>query len=138
MPEEFRVWKQRMEEAQRKSSGGSSSTANVPSSTPTAQSSNSNNATATSVATSIPALSYSSPEEAAEAFQDLLRSKNVNATMKLKEVQDLCSKDPRWEALKTQGEKRQALAEYQVGNIVFKQRCMLIFTIIYLTNRRKS
>jgi pre-mRNA-processing factor 40 len=32
----------------------------------------------------------------------------------MKEVQDLCQHDARWEALKSQGEKKQALAEYQV------------------------
>jgi hypothetical protein len=35
--------------------------------------------------------------------------------MKMKEVQDLCQSDPRWNALKTAGDKKQALAEYQVG-----------------------
>jgi hypothetical protein len=34
--------------------------------------------------------------------------------MKMKEVQDLCQSDPRFNALKSGGEKKQALAEYQV------------------------
>ena len=38
----------------------------------------------------------------------------VLTTMKMKEVQDLCQSDPRFNALKSGGEKKQALAEYQV------------------------
>eukprot|EP00128_Syssomonas_multiformis_P015575 Colp12_sorted_trinity150504_noHs@4141 len=35
----------------------------------------------------------------------------------MKEVQDLCQHDVRWEALKSQGEKKQALAEYQTKRL---------------------
>jgi hypothetical protein len=57
---------------------------------------------------------YSSIAEATEAFKELLTQKGVSPVAKMKEVQDLCQTDPRWEALKTMGEKKQALAEYQV------------------------
>ncbi len=41
----------------------------------------------------------------------------VTSIAKMREVQDLCQQDPRWEALKSQGEKKQALAEYQVRTL---------------------
>jgi hypothetical protein len=57
---------------------------------------------------------YASAAEAAEAFKELLAEKKVSTLAKMKEVQDLCQNDERWDALKSQGEKKQALAEYQV------------------------
>ena len=44
----------------------------------------------------------------------LMTTLQVLTTMKMKEVQDLCQSDPRFNALKSGGEKKQALAEYQV------------------------
>ena len=35
-------------------------------------------------------------------------------TMKMKEVDSLCMSDPRFKSLRNVGEKKQALAEYQV------------------------
>lgn len=64
---------------------------------------------------SAPAVQYGSAAEAAEAFKDLLAEMKVSTLAKMKEVQDLCQHDVRWEALRSQGEKKQALAEYQVS-----------------------
>ncbi len=64
---------------------------------------------------SIPA--YASQAEAMEAFKDLLAQKHVSTTAKIKEAQDICQSDPRWDALPTMGEKRQALAEYQTKKL---------------------
>lgn len=44
----------------------------------------------------------------------LLADFKVSSTAKAKEVKDLCQDDPRWNALKTSGERNQAIAEYQV------------------------
>lgn len=57
---------------------------------------------------------YATREEAIEAFKAMLEACDVSAAMKMKEVVDLCQDDPRFNALKTAGEKKQALAEYQV------------------------
>ena len=38
----------------------------------------------------------------------------IQTTMKMKEVTDICHTDVRYKALKTAGERKQALAEYQV------------------------
>lgn len=59
-------------------------------------------------------LVFNSISEAQEAFKGLLAAKGVSTTAKMKEVQDLCGSDPRWEALRSQGDKKQCLAEYQV------------------------
>lgn len=57
---------------------------------------------------------YESHEAAVEAFKQLLGDNQVSTSAKMKEVMDTCSGDPRWNALKSQGERKQALAEYQV------------------------
>jgi hypothetical protein len=57
---------------------------------------------------------YANQEERVTAFKDLLTEKRVLVTSKMKEVIELCSEDVRFSALKTGGEKKQALAEYQV------------------------
>jgi hypothetical protein len=70
---------------------------------------------------------YSSIAEATEAFKELLTQKGVSPVAKMKEVQDLCQSDPRWEALKTMGEKKQALAEYQVRILFFLSISFYLF-----------
>lgn len=65
----------------------------------------------------IPAIVYASHEEAVEAFKAMMTEKRVSATMKMKEVVDLCTSDPRYVALKTGGERKQALAEYQTRTL---------------------
>jgi hypothetical protein len=49
-----------------------------------------------------------------EAFKALLTEKKISTSLKFKEVVELCQDDVRFGALKTAGEKKQALAEYQV------------------------
>ncbi len=121
MPEEYRIWKEKVDALEKSKStkldsksGGkdfeqdkSKSSRNV--NTNTATSSTDNTA---SEKKNVP--TYASTAEAFEAFKELLQSKNISAMAKMKEAQDICQHDPRWEALKTQGEKKQALAEYQV------------------------
>ena len=60
---------------------------------------------------------YENPAEAVAAFKELLEEREVSLTSKLKEAQDRCSDDPRWNALRTTGEKKQALAEYQTWRL---------------------
>ena len=56
---------------------------------------------------------YASKSEAIAAFKGLLLAKNITPNNNWNEVHKLCTDDPRWEALSTIGERRQALAEYQ-------------------------
>jgi pre-mRNA-processing factor 40 len=62
-----------------------------------------------------PVPKYNSKEEAEEAFKQMLNDLGVPSTFKWKEVIDMCSKDERWEAFRTTGQKKQALAEYQTA-----------------------
>jgi pre-mRNA-processing factor 40 len=58
---------------------------------------------------------FSSKSEATAGFKGLLLAKDIQPTMKWNDVVKTCSSDPRWEACEilTQGERKQALAEYQ-------------------------
>lgn len=58
---------------------------------------------------------FASKSEATAGFKGLLLSKDIQPTMKWNDVVKICSPDPIWEACEilTQGERRQALAEYQ-------------------------
>jgi hypothetical protein len=60
-----------------------------------------------------PPLVFASLAEATTAFKTLLFDKDISAILKFKDVQDMCQDEPRWNALKTVGERKQALAEYQ-------------------------
>ena len=60
---------------------------------------------------------YEDPTQAVAAFKELLEERDVSLTAKLKDVQDRCSDDARWNALRTTGEKKQALAEYQTWRL---------------------
>lgn len=123
MPEEFRVWKELVEAAEQKKlqqavarateAADASLAASVAAAD--AQTREASSAAA-SKAPSVSAIVYGSFAEAAEAFKELLADMKVTTIAKMKEVQDLCQHDLRWEALKSQGEKKQALAEYQVGH----------------------
>ncbi len=119
VPEEFRLWKEKIEAVEKKKNSGQSLSVKVepPSST---------NVEAVSGATISSDIkvkddkvrpvitSYASVAEAHEAFMDLLTMFKVSTSAKWKEVQDMCQTDPRWDALKSQGEKKQCLAEFQV------------------------
>ena len=60
---------------------------------------------------------YEDPALAVAAFKELLDERDVSLTAKLKDAQDRCSDDPRWNALRTTGEKKQALAEFQTWRL---------------------
>lgn len=122
MPEEYRIWKEKIDAIEKKveeKKSSESSTKNnssgkisdeAPNGSHSSTSEKRNNAN-----NAHPVLpTYSSPEEAKQAFFELLNDKQVSVSAKMKEIQDLCQSDPRWLALRTQGEKKQALAEYQV------------------------
>ena len=68
----------------------------------------------TVAATPAPAAVACTPEQAEEQFRELLVDRQVSAVMKFKDISDLCSRDPRWNALRTVGERKQAIAVYQV------------------------
>lgn len=133
MPEEFREWKERVEAAvaRRKAAlqqppSQSTSSTPISSAAPAKTVNNEVNAKPSennnkktnsqpsrSESTNEPAVTYPNAEAALEAFRALLDEFHVTSTMKFKEVQDLCSQDPRWNACKTTGERKQNLAEYQ-------------------------
>lgn len=116
MPEEFRVWKELVDAAEQKklqqavARAAEAVDASIAASAAAAEAKSREAAAARSV----PAVVYATAAEAAEAFKDMLSDMKVTTIAKMKEVQDLCQHDARWEALKSQGEKKQALAEYQV------------------------
>jgi pre-mRNA-processing factor 40 len=58
---------------------------------------------------------FSSKSDATAGFKGLLLAKDIQPTMKWNDVVKTCSSDPRWAACEilTQGERKQALAEYQ-------------------------
>ena len=58
---------------------------------------------------------YDTKEQAVAAFKGLLEEKKVSVTANIKTVTELCQTDAsgRWFALKTSGERKQALTEYQ-------------------------
>lgn len=56
---------------------------------------------------------YKSKEEAIDAFKSLLIDSKISSTAGWKEVEDICSRDIRWQAVIKIGEKKQALAEYK-------------------------
>lgn len=124
MPEEYRVWKEKVDALEKSKSQKAEGKGNGNSEQDKSKNSRSTaNAASSSIDNSnsdkkvIP--TYATAAEAFEAFKELLQSKNVSATAKMKEAQELCQNDPRWEALRTQGEKKQALAEYQVNIFSF-------------------
>lgn len=137
MPEEFRVWSEKMEELERRRTAPPSSVPPVTSaavqfSAPTssaevpsnpklneAKSNRMNRSTSSSAIAAeekdaVPLPTYATREEALDAFNAVLNDKHISSSMKFKEVQDLCQDDVRWNALTTSGDRRQALAEYQV------------------------
>lgn len=58
---------------------------------------------------------FASKAEAIASFKGLLLAKDIQPTTKWNEVSKVCSSDSRWDACEilTQGERKQALAEYQ-------------------------
>lgn len=52
-------------------------------------------------------LDPNNPEDAMAVFKSMLSSYSITSTMKWAEAQKTCSKDRRWNVLKTTGEKKQ-------------------------------
>ena len=95
-PEEYISWKEKIDAIENKKKSSSSVAAADPVAVPT-----------------IVAPTYNTKDEAVNAFKELLNDKKISVTMKIAQVQDLCQYDVRWLALPNQGERKQALAEYQ-------------------------
>ena len=136
MPEEFRLWKERVEEVQKKKSTVSEQSSDaVPSTsveisfnevTPTAdtkiipkesypkKTSNALDDVSLPDSQLHPVLpTYNTREEMVDAFISLLNDKEISSTMKFKDALTICQHDIRWNALKTVGERKQTLAEFQ-------------------------
>lgn len=133
MPPEFKEWKERVSAAvaRRKAAleaaaAQTQATAQFPpaSTGPSAHGSGTSRPKADSKKASAPSgyvekevappVVYASKEEALAAFNAMLDDMAVSSTMKFKDVQDMCSRDDgRWNALRSVGERKQALAEYQ-------------------------
>jgi hypothetical protein len=138
MPEEYRVWKEKMDAVEKKKAEQAVAQQAVEAErvaqlksgkqARSAAGSAAGAASADGAGNAAPAIQYGSAAEAAEAFKDLLAEMKVSTIAKMKEVQDLCQHDARWEALKSQGEKKQALAEYQVGQHRRSQRLLHVVT----------
>ena len=59
-------------------------------------------------------MAWSTKAEATAAFKGLLLAKGIAPTTKWNDVARQCSSDRRWEACATDGERKQALSEFQV------------------------
>jgi FF domain len=127
VPEEYRVWKEKMDAVESKkllalqaaSLAQKSSSSSSKFSNSSSKSENDNNGHSSGKRKGMeiddrPAPSYASQAEATEAFKSMLADKKILTTMKMKEVTDLCQNDVRFRALRSAGERKQALAEYQV------------------------
>ena len=139
MPEEFRIWKEKVDALEKKlqeekqqqkaekGNGGNDKSNNAGSISGNAKSIHSSLSKSNSIQNLLKSKSedpikdqkpmYATIAEAMDAFKELLTHKNISTIAKMKEVQDICQQDPRWDALKTMGERKQALAEYQVRAI---------------------
>jgi hypothetical protein len=123
MPEDYRLWKERIDAVEKKKMLGISST-KTETSLQTSVNTNGRNVIANKsenerLLNETPILIFANAVEAQEVFKDMLASYKVSTTAKLKEVQDLCQNDSRWEVIKAQGDKKQCLAEYQVCDFLF-------------------
>lgn len=107
-PDEHREWREKIEAIEAKAS----------------QKSTSSNKEETKKRETV--VEYATQADALEAFNTMLDEKKVSSTARSKEVKDLCQDDPRWNALKSSGERNQAIAEYQVFNILM-MKCLLCY-----------
>lgn len=85
-----------------------------------------------------PEVVYASQAEAVAAFKALLFECGVSHSSRFKDVQEACSGDVRWGALKTSGEKKQALAEYQVRMPHFLSLSLLFWSVLTCVYRRNG
>lgn len=130
MPDEFKVWKERVDAAVAKKAAAMSNTTIAGTHVDTMEKVGDASTVSgvegernqrRSKQKSAPELEkvvlvFNSREEARAAFIALLSEKNVSSTMRSKDVQELCQDDPRWEALKG-GDKKQELAEFQTRKL---------------------
>ncbi len=61
------------------------------------------------------AVTYTTREDQYKAFNDLLKAKNITHDMKWPDIAKKIEGDPRYRALETEGERRQACTEYLVN-----------------------
>jgi hypothetical protein len=146
MPDEYRIWKERMDAIEAKRAAaiitaetnkhlGKTDDSNLLSQSGARNNSNNNTNNSNSLNSSVKDITddnlkpskqskiiteseddqpiYLTKEEAKQAFVSLLNEKQIGSSLRLKEVQDICEGDKRWNALKG-GERKQELAEYQV------------------------
>lgn len=124
MPEEFRVWQERVEAASKKRPAAATGAGGIPPSSSSgslaalgAGTTTTSGKKAGEESRELVAPVFATKEEALAAFRGLLHDKRISSTQKFKEVQELCGQDARWLALPNVGERKQALAEYQTKKI---------------------
>jgi FF domain len=105
-PAEFREWREKIEAAVAKASAPKIGHHTAPR----------EDSKKKSVAVPV-AVNYATTAEATEAFYELLDEKKISAVARNKDIKDLCQDDPRWNALKSSGERNQAIAEYQTKKL---------------------
>ena len=120
MPEEYKVWLEKMEAFEKRKAeqlaSAAAETKNKPELPPKpVKQPVKQPVKPQQVSSEVPV--YEDPAQAVAAFKELLEERDVSLTAKLKDAQDRCSDDPRWNALRTTGEKKQALAEYQTWRL---------------------
>lgn len=123
MPEEYRLWSERVEAAAKKKKtvsiaeeGNGSGGGKTKQQKKAAAA-----AKAEEEAANEPEIVYATREEAVDAFKSLLTDKGIPSGMKFKEVQEICSSDKRWNAIKSAGDRKQNLAEYQTKKAKFEK-----------------
>ena len=123
MPEEYRIWSERVEAAAKKKK--TVSIAEEGNGTHSGKTKHQKKAMAAAKAeedaANEPEIVYSTREEAVNAFKSLLTDKGIPSAMKFKEVQEICSSDRRWNAIKSAGDRKQNLAEYQTKKAKFER-----------------
>mmetsp|Transcript_10007 Transcript_10007/g.8958 ORF Transcript_10007/g.8958 Transcript_10007/m.8958 type:complete len:896 (-) Transcript_10007:86-2773(-) len=129
-PEEYRIWKEKIEAIENKKNTAQQNAAPV---NKPIQSNNHNKVSvdkvddkSKSIVASTPEPTYATHAQAVDAFMALLTEKKISSTAKSKEVKEICQDDIRWNALKTTGERNQYLAEYQTKKLKLEKEAKLI------------
>lgn len=113
MPEEYRIWSERVEAASKKRRVVVVEADAAAVAKGKQQKRASREEDAAAAAANEPEIIYANREEAVDAFKSLLTDRGIPSAMKFKEVQEICQADKRWNALKSAGDRKQNLAEYQ-------------------------
>ena len=120
MPPEFKVWKEKVDAVEAKKANAAAAASATPTANATSEPAKTKRELASAKAAKEDEsekqapITYATKQDAIEAFKSLLHDMKVSATDTIKKAQELCQSDPRWSALKNAGERKQALAEYQV------------------------